>query len=81
VQTYDESFVKPRRRWWLRWLKYIAAGWLMLAILAVCMQSWRHYRISKRLDAWFELIPLTLLQGGAYFVLRLSDALSRRGRG
>lgn len=41
---------KPRRQWWVRWLKRIAAALLITAIAFAGWLGWRHYQATKKLD-------------------------------
>ena len=58
MAAYEELFTstKPRRPW-MRWLKRISCGLLILLIpvmtlliLGVCFGVWRHHTIQQRLD-------------------------------
>ncbi|HEY7425711.1 MAG TPA: hypothetical protein VH682_15890 [Gemmataceae bacterium] len=51
MEIHERSFVLEKRPgFWRFWLKRLAKVLLLMVIVGVCAQLWRHYRISKRLE-------------------------------
>ncbi len=52
MDTLDEAVEteKPRRPWWLLWLKRIGKGLLLAAVVIAIRQAWRHHQVTKKLE-------------------------------